>query len=461
MKRLLKWFSIAIAVLLLAIAVFWFMYIRDLPKIEVALKPINFTGVEKPGTHNCFWMGPVSIDSFNTAYPDGGALYWPSVFKFPNDADAYLEIKGKFPQARYMSLHSYTTGAKPYDFLTDMNIKPDSGNSNPYVTGSYGDQQNYTLKIMPGVVPETKQPNTIYLGPTENISSTPLILRIYVPETKEDLTGGSGLPSVTLVRGNGERVSGKQLCAELENPIIGGPKRFIAAPVIPMELYKKMMAIREVRESLLESKMDEWVVFWDPRIGVLRISAPTLGWMMRKIAGAGLIKKSSGYYANFDNEYVSLYLNDKFGKVVILEGKMPRTPTQGTQWSDSSKYDIRYWSLCTNEGLATTRFSDCVYDSNVVLDTNRDYKIVISKKANRPDNATRECGITWLDWGDKGDGAGNENITLLLLRNMLATAHFKQAIQNVPAVGKEKNTMGAHLPKPTYSSRAAFEKRGC
>lgn len=461
MKKLLKWFSIIVGILALAIAVFWFMYIRNLPKIEIALKPIKFTGVEKPGSHDCFWMGPVSIDSFNTAYPDGGALYWPTVFKFPDDADAYLEIRGKFPQARYMSLHSYTTGAKPYDSLTDIDVRPDTGNSNPYLTGRHEDEQNYTLKIMPGVTPNTKQPNTIYLGPREDISTTPLILRVYVPETKEDPTGGSGLPAVTLVRGNGERVTGKKLCAELKNPKVGSPERLIAAPVIPMESYKKMMAIREVRESMLESKEDEWTIFWDPRIGVLRISAPTLGWMMRKVAGTGLIKKTSGYFANFDNEYVSLYLNEKFGEVVVLEGKMPHTPTKGTQWSDSSKYDLRYWSLCTNEGLATTRFSDCVYDSNVVVDANRDYKIVISKKANRPDNATKECGITWLDWGDKGDGAGNENITLLLLRNMLATPNFKQAIQRVPAVGKEKSTMGAYLPKPAYSSKAGFEEHGC
>ena len=75
-----------------------------------------------------------------------------------------------------MSFHSYATGAKPYDYLNDISIRPDTGNSNPYLIGKHEGEQNYTLKLMPGVTPNTKQPNTIYLGPRENISTTPLIL---------------------------------------------------------------------------------------------------------------------------------------------------------------------------------------------------------------------------------------------------------------------------------------------
>lgn len=461
MRKLLKVLGVVAGLLAIGAVAFYFTFLRGLPRPEIALQPIRFTGIEMPGQHDCLWMGPVTIDSFNTAYPDEGAIYWPTVFKFPaSEPGSYLEITGKFPQSRYMSLHTYSGNAVPYDHLNDISIKPDSGSVNPFLTGAYQADQSFTLKVFPRERPQTAASNTLYLGPLEEVSTVPMILRNYVSEVDGDPSGGAGLLKVSLVRANGDRVEGEALCELLQSPKVGSPERFVAAPVIPRKAYDKMISNREVYAHILKSR-NSWTVFWDPKLSVLRLMSPSLDAMFRKAIRWGLVNKTSGFFANFDNEYVSMYVNEAFGNVTVLQGKLPRTPATGVAGADTGAYDMRYWSLCTNEGLATTRFTDCVYDSNVVLGEDRSYTIVISKPGNRPVNATEDCGVTWLDFGEQGDGAGNTNLTLLILRNMLPNSEFTHAVQKIPRVGDEHETMGDYLPKPEHTSKAEFEARGC
>lgn len=462
MRTLLKVSGIILGLLLITATAFYFAFLRGVPRPELALQPLKFEGVEMAGQHDCLWMGPVTIASFNTAYPDGGAIYWPTVFQFPADEmDSYLEITGAYPKARYMSLHSYTEGAKPYDYLNDLAIAPDDGTQNPFATGEYAADQTYTIKVHPGERPAEKQDNDIYLGPVDKIDATPLILRNYVPETAGDPSGGAGLPQVTLVRANGEKVSGEALCKLLNSPAVGSPDRFIAAPVIPRTSYDQMISNADVRASIFGTRQQDWTVFWDPRISVTRLMSPALTSMLKSLARWGVVAKTSGFFANFDNEYVSMYITEEFGNVTVLKGKMPRTPATGIASANTADHDMRYWSLCTNEGLATTRFTDCVYDREVTVDDQRNYTIVISKPGNRPANATEDCGVTWLDFGVAGDGAGNDNLSILILRNMLPNPDFAHSVQQVPRVGDEKATMAEYLPIPEYVDKAAFEAAGC
>ena len=104
-----------------------------------------------------------------------------------------------------MSVHSYTKGAAPYDHLIDYEIAPNEGASNPFQSGSFSDNQAYTIRVMQGETPNERAANTLYLGNMEEVDRSPLMIRHYIPETGDDLTGGAGLPQVTLVRGNGEK----------------------------------------------------------------------------------------------------------------------------------------------------------------------------------------------------------------------------------------------------------------
>ena len=122
---------------------------------------------------------------------------------------------------------------------------------------------------------------------------------------------------------------------------------------------------------------------------------------------------------------------------------------------------LRFWSLCSNEGRATTYEADCLADRQVPLDRKRRYTIVVSKPADRPANARKRCGVAWLKWPRRGDAAGRPDYALLIMRNMLASPGFEQAVQNIERFGDERSVMGAYFPRSSYSSTKAFEARGC
>ena len=49
----------------------------------------------------------------------------------------------------------------------------------------------------------------------------------------------------------------------------------------------------------------------------------------------------------------------------------------------------------------------------------------------------------------------------LIMRNMLASPDFAQAIQRVDQPGRERQTMGGYFPRSHYTTTAAFASRGC
>ena len=122
---------------------------------------------------------------------------------------------------------------------------------------------------------------------------------------------------------------------------------------------------------------------------------------------------------------------------------------------------LRFWSLCTGESRVTVRTPDCVADRELPVDSARRFTVVVSRREDRPVNASERCGVSWIDWGDRGDGAGDPDYAVLILRNMLPAADFGQAVQRVQRPGTEPDVMGAHFPATGYGTKAGFERRGC
>jgi hypothetical protein len=115
-----------------------------------------------------------------------------------------------------------------------------------------------------------------------------------------------------------------------------------------------------------------------------------------------------------------------------------------------------------NESVVTTRVMDCVYDEQIPLDARRRYTVVTSRAADRPRNATRRCGVAWVEWSPRGDGAGDHDFGWMQLRNMLPSPSFHHAIQDTRKPGDERRVLGSYLPTGTYyASKRAFEKLGC
>jgi hypothetical protein len=168
-----------------------------------------------------------------------------------------------------------------------------------------------------------------------------------------------------------------------------------------------------------------------------------------------------GFYSNRDSAYVYAHLSRLFGRVFVITGTLPRTQHTYNSPQRMPHGQLRFWSLCTGESRVTVRTPDCLSDRQVLFRSGREFTVAISTRADRPANAFPRCGVSWLDWGDRGDGAGDPNYGLVILRNMLVSPDFNRAIQRVRRPGTERQVMGRYFPKSSYTTRSGFEARGC
>jgi hypothetical protein len=103
--------------------------------------------------------------------------------------------------------------------------------------------------------------------------------------------------------------------------------------------------------------------------------------------------------------YMTTGISIKKGQVFVITGKLPTFPDTRNSPNTMQLAECRYWSITSYDaefpfskvkGLENT----CVMDDELVLNDKREYIIVYSRKEDRPVNATRENGVTWVDWGN-------------------------------------------------------------
>lgn len=88
----------------------------------------------------CAWAGTYGVDgrrSLNVGGPDSSAKYWVTPF-LPVVSLKRIQVKGQFPDARYLSFITYNSkfntwlGPEDSPQLTDYEIVPDTGDVNPW-----------------------------------------------------------------------------------------------------------------------------------------------------------------------------------------------------------------------------------------------------------------------------------------------------------------------------------------
>ena len=174
------------------------------------------------------------------------------------------------------------------------------------------------------------------------------------------------------------------------------------------------------------------------------------------------MEELGGFYSNRDTRYVLTHLSRRFGEVLVIRGKMPTFPRTYRGARRMPGGQVRFWSLCSNEGRVTTYAADCLADRQVPLTAARRFTIVVSTTADRPRNARARCGVGWLQWPPNGEyPGGRRDYGLLILRNMLASPGFDEAIQRIERFGAEREVMGPYFPRSSYTSTRAFERREC
>jgi len=424
-------------------------------------------GETSPPDSDCFWLGPIStkkraagaerFDGRNFNFPEESATYWLARYRL--QSGQRLVLRGRYPHARYESLNSYAQGGTPTHSLPDTSIRPDSGSTNPFATGARRDRsrRNWTVNVLDQAPPEGGGArNTLYAPSTDSFPSE-ILLRVYEPDRGRDLTGGVGLPEPQILNADGSVE--RDLDAVCRT--INDPDRSIDRTVqrIPASAWQNLVNTPGPTADPATSPA------FDPPQWERFFAQGFASGAFQQHAGnprpEGGQTDAGGFYSNRDARYILTHLSRRHGKVLVIRGRMPRFPETygGTRRMPAAQ--LRFWSLCSAESRVTTRTPDCLADRQVPLEEDRDYTIVVSRRADRPRNARPACGIAWLDWGNRGDAAGRPDYGLLIMRNMLASAGFRQSIQRIQRFGDEKKVMRAYFPRSEYSSKRAVERMGC
>jgi hypothetical protein len=429
-----------------------------------------------------FWVGPKGIIYGNLPgsqpaqvahlYPDGGSTYFFAQFKMP--ADSHLEIHGHFPHARYMSFtvatqlgHGQLGGG---DFLRDDQIDPAPGSVNPFLPGAdrYATPRNFTLRLVHGIAPHDREPNTLYTNvDAAHPGEQPihLAIRNYISDVGWDGTGNAelegdgvyGLPKVVL------RLPGGI-------PVEGEPMR---------EILRVSKASEQAGYSL-----QEWLVlvkcaadptnapapirpafqrFWNTAYSTTGSFASDPYERVTKFPP----QTAGGFANNPDTIYLFGSFSTYFGEVVVIRGKMPtssKTRHRDKSWATDTQ--VRYWSITSGASAPSGVGWSTIFDEEVPLDAEGNYTIVMSWPENRPANATKENGVAWLDFGD-GEGhyvGARIWVNTVYIRYMDPNPDWPESPANIPLPTPENpnpqdaEVMGAYYPRATYMSRADFER---
>ena len=260
-----------------------------------------------------------------------------------------------------MSFITYGAAGGVSHVLTDRDIEPDRGGSNPYrdggAPGGYTIQVRGDTKTVPNglsAAPSTttpSAPSTTAAKPGEPVPAGPaplgtgvkgspgvvagtVIYRVYLPKTVDDPSGGGGLPSITDVHADGSRTAVHTCPHPGANPAAAaivdanGPATDTPAPAQP--------------------------VFIRPKQGATNL------------------------YPNPDNVYLATILHYVPGRIVVVRGTAPTFPDTIHGVAVTGREQVRYWSICTDEYRKPYPVSFCIADQDVTLDAGGGYTFVVS-----------------------------------------------------------------------------------
>lgn len=420
---------------------------------------------------SCFWPGPRLRSGYYTTDPDDYAIenqipdigntFSTAWFAIP--AGASLVLRGDFPHMRHWSFVTYSVDGVPRDALNDLDIEPDAGSSNPFRVGVRRDVQprRYTIRVVNGHPPAAGQPrpaNTVYTLAEPGVP-TGMHMRNYVPDRSIDWTGGVGVPKVELQQADGKVLAEAEACAATDtpkrgkqSPITVSPRLWLALNSLPWRPGDRTPA-RDFDVTTMEK-------FYNREHLMLRTFFPAL-------PSDGLAVEKGGFWSNPVTRYGFTYLSQRYGKVYVVRGRMPRTPHtwEGSAEPLDAQADMRYWSLCTSTAPPIGNTVDCVHDENLrgVIDAGGHFNVVVSRSADRPSNAHERCGVQWIEYGN-GDGipGGSPDFGAVVNRHTLVNPGFRHSWFDVKALGSEAQAMGDYLPQViNLREKARFEALGC
>lgn len=423
---------------------------------QVRGEPESMTQAGIPGPRSCFWLrGPVSADPYvNIAYPDANTFYWSASFTIPEGAR--LTLDGAFPHARYMSFISYDEGGRPYEALADYLIAPKPGSTNPFRPGAAraAKSRDYSIEVIDAPTSEAMSEGREVPGAQRQVlraakygpGQQTILYRIYANDLATPVTGGVGLPAPVLTMADGRVLRGTAACQALNASQM--PRLNVSALGLPPSQYRALIS--------QPGKPDTWPAQVDPK-WYIQLDRPSLIGIYTGEINPNARRSEGGFYPNPDNNYIRTVVNTRLGPVIVMRGKAPTAPRTVNGDKVMGSGDVRYWSVCSNQGFANTRVNDCIHDEEIPVNKDGYYTIIISKAKDRPRNARPECGLQWLPIADDGDGAFDDDVGVIQIRHLLAKPDFTHAIQAIPTDDQIGAVMGDYAPKMRYAMPNAVE----
>ncbi len=415
----------------------------DAPALDDAsYAPVTAASVAEAG---CSWLVVSNPDLINVAFPDEAATYW--VATFPAQPGTRLRIEGRYPQARYFSFNVYDPALRPVDAITDYQLLPRDGGTNPYRSAGAASGGEYVAHVLDGEAVSPRPINTLYA----HVARAPggielpnplitLIYRVYLPEI--DGSGGVPLPRLTLETADGANTPlGLAMCDPL-------PPDGLPAVI--------NQAIRDASGPDAIGLLPVPIAPSEPRVTRFYGLPETLRLLASNAVGFDLPLQSftaadtgGGFLSNTDNAYVTTMASRDKGALYIVRARAPRWARAPVE-APLGDAQLRYWSICTNE-FVTQRFVACLADHAVALDDAGYFTVVVSDPDDRPVNAVAENAMHWLPWG----GAYADSV--FIYRHMLPSPHFAEAIQNIAYGTPVEDVMGEYAPRAVYCERALIE----
>lgn len=374
-----------------------------------------------PDAPLCAWRFMSNDQVLNVAFPDANSTYW--VMPYALGQGDSISLSGTFPAARYFSLNTYGTNFDTVDTLRDNQIIPDAGSGNPFADPSASGlgpaQRRWHAKIVTG--PADKSRNEISALPAGQSAPVGfLIVRVYVPDDPNSLSGGVPLPDATMsiVGANVQ----SQPCAQTFDPAA------YPGPIGQIGKAGFDQAIASAASGAFPGNTPE-ATFVNPA-------------------------STSGLFPNGDNKYIGTAASYQPGRLLVVRGKAPTYPNTRLGASPTDATQTRYWSMCQNDLASPYPVVACAADFETKVDSAGYYTYVVAAPGDLP--AVVDPNATVIPWG-------STNVRkVLFLRNMIpSSGYYPQSIQASQASGANPAaTMGPYYPTATYCSAATFAAGG-
>jgi hypothetical protein len=411
----------------------------------------------------CSWWAKTTPETLNVAFPDAAATYWTTPFY----AEEGLEIKveGTYPDARYMSFNVYNEAGGSFEAngvssgIADYQIDPSAGSDNPFQTsGEAGG--SFTVTLSGAAKPDDA--NALPLAPEgeAGTGTAPLgflLYRVYLP------TGGNAtvqLPKLTFVK-DGQAVTLPR-CPSPSGKLVAAAKSKVAATKVAQQFAAKLGT--KPTGQLLRGVLKVGKALKGGSEGTQPCRASECPPPMKFFRASA--ESTNSFFPNVNNAYVSALIRPVAGKVIVVRGKAPTTPsgTSPVPWPQSS-LQLRYFSLCNNvyrspwpvvanpAAAGGTEYG-CAADFETKLNRRSEYAYVVAAPSER--GSIEKAGGTFIPLSTTQPHARQ----ILIFRNMLPNETFTHAVQNAPADASPEGAakaMGAYYPRAYRCTLAQFE----